>query len=155
MIFFGINQSAIYKSEKKRNKNSLPSNGSNDEGVKQTQSTLNRKQMEELYDVVYSYLEKRKPYLNPDFSLQMMSDDLNISRQKLSMVINFSRQKNFYRLISEFRVAEVKEKLADPAYNHYSVLGIGLESGFNSKTSFNRIFKEETGLTPTEYKRSI
>jgi len=155
MIFFGINQSAIYRPEKRGDKNSLPSNGFNNEGVKLPQSTLNKKQVEKLYDEVYSYLEKRKPYLNPDFSLQMMSDDLNISRQKLSMVINFSRQKNFYKLINEFRVAEVKEKLADSTYNHYSVLGIGLESGFNSKTSFNRIFKEETGLTPTEYKRSI
>jgi AraC-like DNA-binding protein len=50
---------------------------------------------------------------------------------------------------------EVKEMLVNPEYKHYTVLGIGLECGFNSKTSFNRIFKEETGLTPTEYKRTV
>ncbi|MEQ8534179.1 MAG: helix-turn-helix domain-containing protein, partial [Imperialibacter sp.] len=45
--------------------------------------------------------------------------------------------------------------LTDPSYQHYSVLGIAMECGFNAKTSFNRIFKEETGLTPTEYKLAL
>jgi AraC-like DNA-binding protein len=83
----------------------------------------------------------------------MMVDDLNISRQKLSYLINSGQQKNFYKFINEFRIRDVKEKLLDPAFSHYSVLGIGLDCGFNSKTSFNRIFKEETGSTPSEFKR--
>jgi AraC-like DNA-binding protein len=66
----------------------------------------------------------------------MMADDLNLSRHKLSQVINHSQKKNFYKFINAFRVEEVKEKLADPAYEHFTVLGIGLECGFNSKTSF-------------------
>ncbi len=85
----------------------------------------------------------------------MMAEDLNISRHKLSEAINNGQKKNIYKLINEFRVEEVKEMLVNPAFNHFTVLGIGLECGFNSKTSFNRIFKEETGLTPTEYKRAI
>lgn len=85
----------------------------------------------------------------------MMVEDLKISRQKLSYVINIGQHKNFYKLINESRVNEVKEKLQDSHYNHYTVLAIGLDCGFNSKTSFNRIFKEETGLTPTEYRDKI
>lgn len=104
---------------------------------------------------MFQYLKGKKPYLNPDYSLQMMAEDLNISRHKLSEAINNGQKKNIYKLINEFRVEEVKEMLVNPAFNHFTVLGIGLECGFNSKTSFNRIFKEETGLTPTEYKRAI
>jgi AraC-like DNA-binding protein len=85
----------------------------------------------------------------------MMAEDLNISRQKLSLAINSNQQKNFYKLINEYRVEEVKEKLLDSDYKHFSILGIGLECGFNSKSSFNRIFKLETGLTPTEFKNQF
>ena len=82
-----------------------------------------------------------------------MADDLEISREKLSYLINTGQQKNFYKLINEFRIEEVKERLQNPHFNHFTVLGIGLECGFNSKSSFNRIFKEETGLTPSEFKK--
>ena len=92
---------------------------------------------------------------NPEYNLQMMADDLQISRHKLSHIINSGQQKNFYKFINQFRVAEVKLMLTDPSYHHYSVLGIAMECGFNAKTSFNRIFKEETGLTPTEYKLAL
>lgn len=152
MIFFGINQSVIYN--KPRIVNKEPENSENHE-PRNSRSTINEKQVEELTKIVYQYLKNKKPYLNPEYSLQMMAEDLNISRHKLSEAINNGQKKNFYKLINEFRVEEVKEMLANSAFSHYTLLGIGLECGFNSKTSFNRIFKEETGLTPTEYKRAI
>lgn len=131
-----------------------PENQENHES-KYSRSTLNEKQVEELTNVVFQYLKTKKPYLNPDYNLQMMAEDLNISRHKLSEAINNGQKKNFYKLINEFRVEEVKEMLGDPSFRHYTVLGVGMECGFNSKTSFNRIFKEETGLTPSEYKQTI
>jgi AraC-like DNA-binding protein len=155
MIFFGINQSAIYKSRLYRNEEPEDEGNSFSNEVKLNRQPLNEKQMKEITEAVFQYLKNEKPYLNPDYSLQMMAEDLNISRHKLSHVINIGQRKNFYKLINEFRVSDVKEMLVDPAYNHFTVLGIGLECGFNSKTSFNRIFKEETGLTPTEYKRTV
>nr|WP_262921307.1 helix-turn-helix domain-containing protein [Maribellus maritimus] len=80
-----------------------------------------------------------------------MVEDLNISRHKLSQVINRSQNKNFYKLMNEYRIREVKEKLENKEYKNLTVLGIAFECGFNSKTTFNRIFKEETGMTPTNY----
>lgn len=155
IIFFGNNQSVIYESKKVLPvKSKFPDNPENDE-EKYSRIALNEKQKEELSETVFQYLKKEKPYLNPEYSLQMMADDLNISRHKLSQIINSSQKKNFYKFINEFRVEEVKEKLVDPAFNNFNLLGIALECGFNSKTSFNRIFKEITGLTPSEYKNSI
>jgi AraC-like DNA-binding protein len=155
IIFFGNNQSVLYDNRKMlmlKSKN--PDNQENDE-EKYSRISLDEKQKEALSETVFQYLKSEKPYLNPEYSLQMMADDLNISRHKLSQIINSSQKKNFYKFINEFRVEEVKEKLVDPAFNNYNLLGIALECGFNSKTSFNRIFKEITGLTPSEFKNSI
>ena len=150
VMFFSINQSTIYDFRE------TEAEEEEDESVaKYKRSALDEKRIEEINKKVWDYLKAKKPYLNPEFSFQMMVDDLGISRQYLSQVINAGQKKNFYKLINEFRVEEVKEKLADKKYEKYTVLGIAFECGFNSKTSFNRIFKEETGLTPTAYKNSL
>ncbi|MEQ9375102.1 MAG: helix-turn-helix domain-containing protein [Imperialibacter sp.] len=155
MVYFGINQSAIYSREKVHSKlrhqqlspeESLPKSGG---------ALLSDEQIAALSALVKNYLTDKKPYRNPDYNLQMMADDLAISRHKLSHVINSGQKKNFYKFINQFRVEEAKAMLADPSFNHYSVLGIATECGFNAKTSFNRIFKEETGLTPTEFKQTL
>jgi AraC-like DNA-binding protein len=69
----------------------------------------------------------------------------------LSATINTCYGKNFRNLINDYRVEEAKRKLGDPALSHLSVLGIGLESGFNSEASFYRIFKQHTSLSPAAY----
>jgi AraC-like DNA-binding protein len=154
MIFFGINQNAIYKSRPENQTLIVPENPEKQQ-AKQIRNNIPDDQLNDLNSRIVEYLTQNKPYLNADFSLQMMADDLKVSRQRLSEVINQGQKKNFYKLINEFRVQEVKEKLNNPAFSHYTVLGIGLECGFNSKTSFNRIFKDETGFTPSEFKRNI
>ena len=155
MIYFGMNQSAIYEKEKVQSNDYVQNDPTNSRESKYIGSALDDEELSVLTETVIKYLRNKKPYLNPEYSLQMMVVDLNISRHKLSQVINRSQKKNFYKFINEFRLEEVKEMLVDPAYAHYSVLGIAMECGFNSKTSFNRIFKEETGFTPTAYKRNF
>ncbi len=150
LVFFGINQSVFFTPD---NQNVQEINEESEK--KYEHSGLKASEIQSISKTVNSYLESRKPYLNPDFSLQMMVDDLGISRQKLSQVINTGQKKNFYKLINEYRIEEVKALLNHPKFQHYTVLGIALECGFNSKTSFNRIFKEETGLTPTAYKNNL
>ncbi|MCG6187264.1 helix-turn-helix domain-containing protein [Maribellus maritimus] len=151
MIYFGINQSVIYKKDKAQSTEDGQISHSNSQGNKYVGSYLNDQQVAELNDTVINYLTSKKPYLNPEFNLQMMVEDLNISRHKLSQVINRSQNKNFYKLMNEYRIREVKEKLENKEYKNLTVLGIAFECGFNSKTTFNRIFKEETGMTPTNY----
>ena len=153
IILFGVNQTVIYPYGNNSQTTDTGSMESSNSG-KSDRKLLDEKQKEILSETVNQYLKNKKPYLNPEYSLQMMADDLSISREKLSYLINSGQQKNFYKLINEFRVEEVKEKLLNPNFKHYTVLGVGLECGFNSKTSFNRIFKEETGLTPSEFKKA-
>lgn len=100
-------------------------------------------------------LEKEKIYRNPDLSRDLVAEQLNISSGYLSQIISTSAKSNFPDFINSFRVKEVKEMMADPEFEKYNLLSIGLEAGFRSKTTFYSTFKKETGLTPAEYKKQI
>lgn len=150
MTFFGINQSAIYRPVPKK---PLVGEEAGSETAN-SRPTLLSEEVNDLNEDIVDYLKSKKPYLNPEFNLEMMASDLGISKHKLSQLINVGQNKNFYKLINEYRIAEVKAMLIHPSYGHFSVLGVAFECGFNSKSAFNRIFKEETGLTPSEYKRT-
>ena len=55
--------------------------------------------------------------------------------------------------MNTYRVEEARRKLADPAFGHYSLVGVALDSGFNSKSAFNRVFKKLVGTAPSEAAR--
>jgi AraC-like DNA-binding protein len=96
-------------------------------------------------------IEKEKLYLEPKFSLRDLADRLGQSTHNISRIINAREGRTFYDLINGYRVQHLQQLLADPAKQHLTILALGLESGFNSKASLNRIFKNVTGLTPRQY----
>jgi len=97
------------------------------------------------------YMSANKPYLEPKLSLGHLADELDISANHLSQVINQYEEKNFFDFVNAYRVDEFKQRVADPANSSYSILAIALDSGFNSKSSFNQVFKKLTGKTPSLY----
>lgn len=102
-----------------------------------------------------SFIGKEKPYLNPDLNLPQLAKEVDIPSHYLSQVINENIGLNFFDFINHQRVEDVKNKISDPRYNNFSILGIAFESGFNSKSAFNRVFKNITGITPSEYKKTL
>ncbi len=94
-------------------------------------------------------------YEDAELTLTTLAIKLNTHPHDLSRVINVGLEKNFSDLINEFRIREVARKMDDPAYDKFTLLHIGYESGFNSQRTFNRVFKEMTGKTPVEYKNSL
>ena len=80
--------------------------------------------------------------------------ELNIPRHYLTQVINGLLGKNFYTFINEYRLKEVKKLLVDEDYLKYTLTSIAYEAGFNSKSSFNSVFKNSTGMTPSQFKQS-
>jgi len=100
------------------------------------------------------YMKSSKSYLNPDLSLPQLAAELNISSHYLSQVINEQFNLNFFDFVNRYRVEAFKEKIKDPEFRNYSLLGIAFECGFNSKSAFNRIFKQVTGLTPSQFKKT-
>ncbi len=101
------------------------------------------------------YFEKEKPYMLRELNAQMVAKHLGIKQHHLTEVMNEYIGKNFYTFVNEYRVAEVVQMLKNKKFDHYSLLGIAYEAGFNSKSSFNTIFKKITGFTPTEYKAEL
>ena len=94
-------------------------------------------------------------YQDPELSLSSLAEKLELGPHELSRIINTVLKKSFNDFINEYRVAEVAQKMQEPAYDHLTLLGIAYESGFNSQRTFNRVFKEMTGKTPVEYKNRL
>ncbi|SDH19395.1 ABC transporter permease [Mucilaginibacter gossypii] len=94
-------------------------------------------------------------YEDAELSLTTLAEKLDIHPHELSRIINQSFKKNFNDFINELRIQAVIRKLHHPDYERYNLLGIAYDSGFNSKSTFNRFFKELTGQTPAEHKRKL
>jgi AraC-like DNA-binding protein len=99
-------------------------------------------------------METEKPYLNSKLTIAQLANAVQIPAHHLSQLINDRYNANFFEFVNAYRVEEVKARFVDPGYKNLTLLGIALESGFNSKASFNRIFKQVTGMTPSEYIKS-
>jgi AraC-like DNA-binding protein len=115
----------------------------------------NDSEMNELEDLLESLMQNDKPYLNEELSLNSLAVLLSITDKKVSYLLNQHKEISFYDYINGYRVEEVKLKMKDSFYDHYTLLGIAFECGFNSKSSFNRIFKKVTSVSPSEYKKAL
>ena len=83
-----------------------------------------------------------------------LAEKLGMNRGELSEVINVGAEKNFNDFVNHYRVEEVKRKLQQGEGEKYSLLAIALDCGFNSKATFNRVFKKLTGQSPSDYQKS-
>tara|TARA_Y100000034_G_scaffold105927_1_gene134067 strand:+ start:421355 stop:422350 length:996 start_codon:yes stop_codon:yes gene_type:complete len=104
---------------------------------------------------VADFMEEEKPYLNPDLNLSDLADALEMNRAQLSQVINSGFQKNFNDFVNSYRVEAIKEKLNAGSHEQLSLLGIAYDCGFNSKATFNRVFKKLTQTSPSEYLNTL
>ena len=110
---------------------------------------------DEHYQKLLELIETEKLFKNPDLSMTLLAGRMKLSNGYLSQIINQKEGKNFFDFINTYRVEEVKQNLTDSAYDHFSILGIALEAGFKSKSTFNAVFKKMTGHTPTAYKKLL
>ncbi len=94
-------------------------------------------------------------YLDAELSLNSLAKELGISVHELSRIINTGLRKNFNDFVNEFRIQAVARKMKDPNYDRITLLGIAYDCGFNSKTTFNRAFKQIVGRSPAEYKEDL
>lgn len=97
-------------------------------------------------------MEQDKLYQEADLTLQNLADKIQLPSYQVSQAINDGMKKNFYDLVNSYRVEEAKRLLLDVKNNNFTILSVGFEAGFNSKTTFNTVFKKFTGLTPTEFR---
>jgi AraC-like DNA-binding protein len=143
--YYGINQSKIllpgFLIDKKEKEKTNSLSNYNDEDIT---GLLNKLKAE---------LVENKLYLDENLDLKMLSQQLNITDKKLSTLLNVHLDTTFYEYINHYRVDAVKKMITSPENDKYTLLAIAHECGFNSKASFNRVFKKETGLSPSQYRK--
>jgi AraC-like DNA-binding protein len=99
-------------------------------------------------------MKEEKWFQSPSLSLRELAENVNISSNKLSWLLNERIGQNFNEYINGFRLENFKEIALNPANSHLTLLALAYESGFNSKTVFNTFFKKTEGMTPKAWVRS-
>jgi len=118
---------------------------------KYQRSGLRGPEIQTLVDRLKAHLEHDQPYLEPGVTLRQIADHLETTSNHLSQAINQGLGKSFYDLINEQRVEEFKRRALEPRNRHRTLLAVALDSGFSSKSSFNRVFKQLAGMSPQRY----
>jgi AraC-like DNA-binding protein len=98
-------------------------------------------------------MQNDKPYLEPELTLEQLASKLSLKPRVLSQAINEILGQNFYDFINRYRIEEASRLLTNPSDEKITILEVLYEVGFNSKSSFNTLFKKYTGLTPTEFRK--
>jgi len=110
---------------------------------------------EKLYQELLLFMEREKPFVDKNLTLYKLAGQLNVSENKLSQIMNSIGEMNFFDFINEYRVKTVISMMERGEHRSNTLLGLALDSGFNSKATFNRSFKKFTGLTPSEYLKKV
>ena len=101
------------------------------------------------------FMEAEKPYIDGNLTVQKLAEKLSIPAPHLSQTINEQLGQTFSDFLNSYRVEEAKRRLLNPAFKHLSVLGIAEDVGFNTKSSFNAVFKKHTNTTPSEFRNGL
>ena len=147
--FFGLKQTTIFthvslvEATVEQPKTKYASSGISAEASK---GTLTR---------IDDYMQNEKPYLDSELNILKLAEKLGINKNQISQAINEQLGVNFFTYVNQYRIEHFKRLCQEPKNNNYTLLGLALEAGFNSKSSFNHVFKKLEGTTPGEFKKSL
>ena len=114
---------------------------------------LTQSEKTDMLKAIRTLMETKRLYLNSKLSINELSDQLNISKRNISIVINDELGTNIYGFINDYRISESKKIISDSSMAYLSIEGIAQKVGFKSKSSFNACFKRATGKTPTQFRQ--
>ncbi len=121
--------------------------------IKATKPQIKNKEDFLMFENLSEVMQTQKPYLNPDLKIHDLAKLINAPSHLLSEYINKKLNINFFEFINQYRVNEFKVRVHCQEYEKFTLFAIALDVGFNSKASFNRIFKQQTQMTPSQYKK--
>ena len=128
--------------------------GKDGEKHKYEKSPLTLQTKNEILFKLEKIMTQEKLFLNSSLNLGEVATKLSVMPRYLSQVINELKGQNFYDFVNAYRIEEAKKILSDPANNNEKILSVLYECGFNSKSVFNTVFKKNTGVTPSEFRRN-
>jgi AraC-like DNA-binding protein len=157
--FKGIMQPTIWQMKKDESKDELEEEIVESEALEKMLHEKNRvkagmadSRVKEIVKKVIFAMENEKLYQETELTLHQLSTHLQYPSHQVSQAINDGMNKTFYDLVNGYRVEEAKRLLLNPNNRSFTILSVGFEAGFNSKTTFNTVFKKFTRLTPTDFR---
>lgn len=99
------------------------------------------------------HMQSQQSFLNPTLNIDTLAEEVGVAAQDISLALNHHLGRHFFDFINGYRIKAACEMLASPDSSEKTVLEISLESGFNSKSSFNTAFKKKMQITPSEYRQ--
>ena len=100
-------------------------------------------------------METERLYQNSDLTLADLADRLDTTPHKLSEVLNSQLDQTFYDFVNGYRVKDVQRRIADESSKNLKILALAMDAGFASKSTFNAVFRQHTGQTPSSYRESL
>lgn len=149
--YFGIKQNYLFNKSIRVDEDDL-NESEEPQKEKYKNSTLSDDLKTEYIQTILDFMDSERPHLNPELTIQDLSKQMNITRHHLTEILNNDLGKNFFNFVNEYRVEEVKKRLLNPKFEHLTIVAIAFDSGFNSKSTFNSIFKQQTGNTPSKWR---
>jgi AraC-like DNA-binding protein len=146
--FFGIRKGSIFTSSS--------INFDMEKAIDTKEPALKLTSEEEVFvHRLLEFMKEGKPYLDPDINLALLSGKLKVSPEYLSTILNYRLNKSFFDFINHYRVEDFKQRCKDPGSKNLTLISLAYDSGFNSKATFNRVFKKEMNCTPSEYYQRV
>lgn len=148
IIFFiyYLNKIALLKEVRSNEYNTIiDANDSNSE------NGIDNDKFEKLYIDIQNYFSHNKPYCNPNFTISQLAKDINTNVKYVSKIIKNKENVNFSVFINMQRIDLVKEMIAQDYHNKYTIKYIYITAGFRHQSTFNKVFKDIEGVTPSEY----
>ena len=118
-------------------------------------SNLSEEYKKKIKKQLIEYMDDEKPYLDPDLKLNILAENLSLSTNYLSQIINEMFDQNFNDFVNQYRVQECIDCIKDSNNGHKTLLRIAFECGFNTKATFNSAFKKFTGVTPKRFRKQF
>jgi AraC-like DNA-binding protein len=100
-------------------------------------------------------MEREQLYKDSDLTLADLADHLDTTPHKLSEVLNAELGQTFYDFVNGYRVRDVQRRIADDSSRNLKILALAMDAGFASKSTFNAVFRQHTGVTPSSYRRGL
>lgn len=153
--YFGLRQPVLYRTEYTIEETEELEPIKPEANEKENRPRFTETEAERLTERLILHMNEERPYLNPELTLGELSAQINLAKHELTDLLNVHIGKNFFTFVNEFRLKAVVRRLANPDYDHLTIIGIANDCGFNSKSTFNSLFKQFTGKTPSEYKKEL
>ncbi len=155
LSFHGIRQYSVneYYTEHRKETGEEISPETRESKTKYKASSLTSENQESIYNRLLELFEDHTVYCESRLQLSDVANMLKVNTHNLSQALNSLAGKPFYDFVNSYRVRYLQKLLTDSGQKQFTILSLGFESGFNSKASLNRVFKEQTGLSPSEYQK--